>query len=909
MAIPKISKESVFKALNIIDHDGVPTQHQSVKYDLITENGQDYPPKYVVALADHIENGTEINTSGYDAGEAVRYLRKLGFTVKKQKRPNELNSVETGKNSETTESEKKMFDRNLLNDVICAYKQELATVRWHDEKYKWEAVKWFQDNWDIEAADFAEMLDRSLKKTSNLLGNAHSYPRAAIVEFAQKDPETVRNMFSSLYDEENDVFERIKVFRDQSKNLLKKYGKEEDKHHYQDASAITVYLWLRYPDKYYIYKKSVTTNVADKLKSDCQVKGNATDRLRSFLRFYDEINLVLKSDTELIQIFQSQLTDTCYPDPQLKTLTQDLCYYINQNKTRVRYWLYAPGENATMWNDFYKKGIMGIGWHELGNLNQYTSQTEITKFLKKYHKTKATPTNSSLVVWEFVHDLKPGDVVIAKKGKQEFVGWGVVESDYEYDEKNGDDEFPNIRRVSWEKRGNWQLEGSLPLKTLTEITDPAFLSKVKSLLCITDPPKKTGYQNPFSQQLIDSKNIIFHGAPGTGKTYLAKQIAADVISDGRTMKFDELSAEQKKQVEFVQFHPSYNYTDFVEGLRPKLNDDGSMGFELHDGIFKVFANRAKKNFEDSQKSDEVLRQEASAQKAIDDFLSEIEPGVSTYETVSRTKFTITEFDDEHIDITIPDNPKANKLRLNVSDLRAMLESGKEFGKVKDVTEFFNVSPNQNHSYYFVIWEKIKSQTRGVHKAQVEKVTKKNYIFIIDEINRGEISKIFGELFFTVDPGYRGKAGEVSTQYSNMHPNEKFYIPENVYIIGTMNDIDRSVDTFDFAMRRRFRLIELKAADRVKMLDLLGKKKEEALNRMTALNKAIAETDELNENYQIGPAYFLKLNEIGFDQLWTDYLKPLLREYITGMHDEGKIMEKFAEAYGSTDTTEITPDED
>ena len=293
------------------------------------------------------------------------------------------------------------------------------------------------------------------------------------------------------------------------------------------------------------------------------------------------------------------------------------------------------------------------------------------------------------------------------------------------------------------------------------------------------------YQNPFSSMLIESKNLILRGAPGTGKTYLAKEIAADIISNGQAEKLDQLSAEQRKQVEFVQFHPSYDYTDFVEGLRPKVNDDGTMGFELQDGIFKKFIARARKNYEDFQKSKQ--------------------------------------------------------------------------------TEL------------------------------------KKYVFIIDEINRGEISKIFGELFFSIDPEYRGRAGEISTQYSNLHadPDEKFYIPENVYIIGTMNDIDRSVDSFDFAMRRRFRFVELKADEHLEMLSNLENEEleNEAIRRMSALNKEIADIPDLNENYQIGASYFLKLKTLTFDQLWTDYLHPLLQEYIRGMYDEEGIMNRFADAYG------------
>ena len=202
---------------------------------------------------------------------------------------------------------------------------------------------------------------------------------------------------------------------------------------------------------------------------------------------------------------------------------------------------------------------------------------------------------------------------------------------------------------------------------------------------------------------------------------------------------------------------------------------------------------------------------------------------------------------------------------------------------------------------FAIYKAIKAKKSTVSKAKAKQEELKKYIFIIDEINRGEISKIFGELFFVIDPGYRGKAGEISTQYSNLHsdPGEKFYIPENVYLIGTMNDIDRSVDSFDFAMRRRFRFVELRADERLEMLASLENEEleAEAIRRMAALNKAIAEVEDLNENYQIGASYFLKLKTLDFDQLWTDYLQPLLQEYIQGMYDEEGIMNRFARAYG------------
>ncbi len=432
---------------------------------------------------------------------------------------------------------------------------------------------------------------------------------------------------------------------------------------------------------------------------------------------------------------------------------------------------------------------------------------------------------------------------------------------------------------------------------------------------VTDDVNKTTQEskNPYSRILLESKNIIFRGAPGTGKSYLAKEIAADIISNGYTDQYADLTPEQKRQIEFVQFHPSYDYSDFVEGLRPKMNDDGSMGFELQDGVFKRFVTKARKNYEDSLKSKETVEQEMSILEAMNEFFADAVGSEEPFTTTNGSEFYITGVNEGRIDISIPKNDSVNAIKINTDEIKRMLESGITFEKNSDITRFLGIEyTQQRFSYDLAIYREIMKIKAKRTKSVVKMQELKKYIFIIDEINRGEISKILGELFFSIDPGYRGRTGEVSTQYANMHanPDEKFYIPENVYIIGTMNDIDRSVDSFDFAMRRRFRFVEIKAEDTQDMLESLENEglKNEAVVRMDKLNAEIIKVEDLNENYQIGASYFLKLKTVSFNTLWTDYLCPLLQEYVRGMYDEEGIMKRFAKAYGYTLSDEGGVDE-
>lgn len=679
MAVPKLSKQDIVNALKFIDEKGVPEHNVSMKYLLVSEDGKTYPPKYVVAVADHLANGTDISTESFGSEDARNCLERLGFAIE-TKRQEKFELTVTAQGVVSTDERFTMDDLSLGDNYVPL------------------GVCFQRANGDI--------IKRAHRKGEKKISNM-TLPRLACQIFEKQ--------LAALSVEEKENFPVCK---------------------YKPSSQMIC---------------GIYTSVEE------------------FKRYKNSIEYLTYS-------------------------------YDNGRRFVIYSW------------------------------NIFSTIRFVQECLKRFGQ--------------------PGDrFVLTYRDKDE-------------------------KETAAEK---------------TEAAPDA-------------APQPEGCRNGFSHMLLEAKNLIFRGAPGTGKSYLAKEIAADIVSDGYFDDYTLLTDEQKKQVEFVQFHPSYDYSDFVEGLRPKLNADGTMGFTLQDGIFKKFVARARKNYEDSQKTKEVVEKELSAQEAMTEFFSDIEFGVDTFKTINGNKFTITSVDDGLINISIPGNETSNKLTLHLDEVRKMLESGQKFEKIKDVTAFFGKTfATQGYSYDFAIYKAIKAKKSTASKVFIKQEKLKKYIFIIDEINRGEISKIFGELFFAIDPGYRGRAGEISTQYSNLHsdPDEKFYIPENVYIIGTMNDIDRSVDSFDFAMRRRFRFVELRADDRLEMLASLENEEleAEAIRRMAALNKEIADVEDLNENYQIGASYFLKLKTLDFDQLWTDYLRPLLQEYIHGMYDEEGILNRFAKAYG------------
>lgn len=381
---------------------------------------------------------------------------------------------------------------------------------------------------------------------------------------------------------------------------------------------------------------------------------------------------------------------------------------------------------------------------------------------------------------------------------------------------------------------------------------------------------------PYIDLLKSTKNIILTGAPGTGKTFLAKEIAKQMIG----VKTDE-ELEESGQFNFVQFHPSYDYTDFVEGLRPTPPDEnGIIGFEIKDGIFKSFCQKAS----EAKFSEIVDNFDVAWESLLTAVRNNIAQGVLT--TIGSWDYGLSSKDSlKYSSVNTPSQYNFTITKKNVYDAYQGKQARPSGAFQKDMEDVVDYLKDNFGLVEFV--NKEESSNNGI----------KNYVFVIDEINRGEISKIFGELFFSIDPSYRGKKGSVKTQYSNLHNDEKevFYVPENVYIIGSMNDIDRSVESFDFAMRRRFTWIEITAEQSADNMNLPQDIKEKMLN----LNKQISETDGLNPSYHIGAAYFLDSNgnaRQDIDNIWNLRIEPLLKEYLRGMPDSIEKIELLKNAF-------------
>lgn len=433
---------------------------------------------------------------------------------------------------------------------------------------------------------------------------------------------------------------------------------------------------------------------------------------------------------------------------------------VDSNIKETNYWIYSPGDNASMWDEFYKSGIMGIGWDDVTDLKGFSSKEEIKDFMKKVYDPSYSYKNNAHCLWQFANEIKVGDVIFVKKGMHKIIGKGIVTSDYIYDTSRST--YKHIRKVDWQNKGEWEHPGQAVMKTLTNISAyPDYVQKLLALFA-EDTSEEVSEQKEIKYplyskddflnevymdedtyntltELLEAKyNVILQGAPGVGKTFAAKRLAYSIMGQKDTSR-----------VAMVQFHQSYSYEDFIQGYRPSKD-----GFELENGTFYKFCKEAE---EDNERP---------------------------------------------------------------------------------------------------------------------------YFFIIDEINRGNLSKILGELMMLIEKDKRGE--KIKLLYSN----EWFTVPQNVRIIGMMNTADRSLALMDYALRRRFAFFDFAPAFSSEgfknyLAEKNSQKLESLITAVESLNNTISSDESLGDGFRIGHSYFCTDDEVTDEWLKSvvEYeVIPLIKEY-------------------------------
>lgn len=778
-----------------------------------------------------------------------------------------------------------MFDQFRLKDVLVQYKQSFVSTQWGNEKYKWEAVKWFQDNWDVNAQNFPEMLNRSLDKTFNLLASNNNFPKGMIVGFAKAAPEEVRAMFIALFDESKDVYERMNAFKLQSSILLEKYGNGAAQH-YQYENAISTYLWLRYPDKYYIYKFGEVKTVASELEADYRFKKGAyADNIRNFLRLYDEISLALKEDTELVNLFQSQLTDTCYPDPELKTLTIDVGFYISrfysQKDSDIQVedeWFpatYTPGFSVDDWvkllgdPEIFTTGSLEI----MKRMKDYGGQATCTQLAVKYGGSKNFYSAGSSALARRIAD-KTGCPVTEEDTENSkwwpilYVGrYALKEEQGSYTWKLRDELSAALDKVDLsgielyvkaapgeEDLGYWWLNANPKIWSFSDIA----VGEVQSYTLYNE----NGNKRRIFQNFLDAKAgdmIIGYESNPVKQIVAIGRISAE--QDGEKLFFEKVEG-LTSPIDYATLKECPE----LERMEYFQNPQGSL-FKLTRGEYDFILD--------------IIREEnpVAAESSIDaytksDFLDEVYMTEKRYENlvaVLRNKKNIILQGAPGVGKTFA----ARRLAWSV------------MGE-KDDSRIEFVQFHQNYSYedFMMGYKPVEDGFElkyGIFYRFCQKAANqpdKEFFFIIDEINRGNMSKIFGELLMLIEKDYRGTKATLA--YNGL----SFSVPKNLYIIGMMNTADRSLAMIDYALRRRFSFFEVEPGfDSEGFIHYQNELNSETLNELVSkvkdLNREIASDKSLGKGFCIGHSYFCGRDVCTDEWLHSivDYdILPMLSEY-------------------------------
>lgn len=808
--------------------------------------------------------------------------------------------------------------------VISHYKRNFETVN-KQERYKWEAISWYKQHWNIEADNFAEMLANAFGKASNLLASGRYFPYRMITEYANANPEEVRRIFRILHDESIPLADRYQIFQNSCKSRIDQIMKdnpERDKslNHYQDLRAVVVYLTFEYPEKYFLFKATMYSDFCERVgfvEDKPKVK-SAVWKVEGYHKLCELILAEVKNDSELIAMSKARLDDSCYKDSALHLLTMDLVYYGSNYMSAEDFKQSAiDSPDPIYWPSLeeYNPGITKDMWISVLH-NRSVTTSENLDMLKKMLELGGESTCAHLAeVYGNTHAYynKLGSS-FGEKVKKYYNCPDCIDHEDDTVERNRVYVIPFVGRYVTEngnKRYSWKLREELKEALMSiEISDS-----------IEDTTTDVGL------------NTVLYGPPGTGKTYHTVIYAVAIIENKELAtvekedyaevldRYNEYKAQGR--IEFTTFHQSYGYEEFIEGIRPAVIDEnnetesGNIQYTVQPGIFKKFCEKADcpisvhARFEDLgvpetatvwkvslySTGDNEIRTECmqndhirigwdqygenitdetdfsadGGNVVLNAFINKMQVGDIVFSCYSASTIDAIgivtgeyEWHDEYEELK-----RVRKVNWLVKGIRENILSING-GKTMTLASVYRLS-NVAMSDVFKIVNKYQPIASGLE------TRKDNFVFIIDEINRGNISKIFGELITLIESSKRvGKPEGMTVRLP--YSQKLFGVPKNVYIIGTMNTADRSIATIDTALRRRFLFREMLPAPKV-----LADVNVEDLSigeLLTRLNKRIAVL--YDREHTIGHAYFMPLKASPtvdtLAEIFANNIIPLLQEY-------------------------------
>ena len=775
-----------------------------------------------------------------------------------------------------------MLNNDRVAEALERYRESFE-ARWPGERYKWEAVKWFQDHWDITAEDFAAMLSAATEKTQNLLASINNFPRKMIIEYAKRDREAVRAMFINLYDETKNVVDRVIKFQKDAAELCGRLT--PDKQHYQRPMAITVYLWLRYPDKYDIFKYSVCKGTCEYLENEfVPRKGNTAQNITGNMKLIDELLKAVNRDRELLRLFAAQLGDNCYRDDSHRTLAFDVSFYIanylNKRTETAGSWIgedYDPGITKAQWLELLddRKIFNGQALEIMARMYDYGGQATCSQLSTRYGETANFYNSGSTALAKRIADKMGCKLRTDEDGQER--RWPVLylgraaEKDEEgafvwklREELRAALEETDLSGVelyadsSEEDRRYWWLNANPRIWSFSEIS----IGEEQAYTLYND----NGNKRRIFQNFLDAREgdlvICYESNPVKQIVALARVTQEN---DGENLYFEKVEG-LSVPIDYIALREAAE----LERMEYFLNPQGSL-FKLTKGEYDFIMDMIR---EENPVVD-IISEEPYTRE---DFLKEVYISEEKYETLRNLLL-------RKQNIILQGAPGVGKTY-------AAKRLAYSLMGVKDDSRVEFVQFHQNYAYEdFIMGYKPNGEgfelRHGVFYKFCQRAANNPelpYFFIIDEINRGNMSKIFGELLMLIEKDYRGTKATLA--YSGL----PFSVPKNLYVIGMMNTADRSLAMIDYALRRRFSFFAMEPGFETEgfreyIETLQDDTLEELIDVVVSLNRAIAQDASLGKGFCIGHSYFCgqqRADEeemLGWMSAVVDYdIVPMLEEY-------------------------------